>query len=205
MQEALCSSCLQAQHDVARFAAAARHHWLASALTTTLPLRSGPGNWIHARRPCSESDIARVRFRCRIDPALRRAPPGGVPPGEALPALRTVWPPPSDLPWLQDTSLLLESYGFLPMEDAHARGYQPPSNTDITAAAQHSAAKRAYADHGDAPRLTGRRRAHSGQPHAPPPILDGFSNVFQRPPCGPDGRLRPAWYLSQPACFLRCR
>jgi hypothetical protein len=68
-----------------------------------LGLRSGPGKWIHARRlkrevlcldfaiPSMRSEfaIARVCFRCRIDPALRRAPPGGVPPGVALPALRT--------------------------------------------------------------------------------------------------------------------
>jgi hypothetical protein len=95
-----------------RKAFAALEQVLADAMHAVLGLRSGPGKWIRARRlkrevlcldfavPSmrSESDIARVRFRCRIDPARRRAPPGGVHPGVALPALPTVWPPPSDLP-----------------------------------------------------------------------------------------------------------
>jgi hypothetical protein len=47
----------------------------------------------------------------------------------------------------------------------------------------------------------GRRRARSGQAHAPLPMLDGISTVLQRTLCGPDGRRRLAWYLSQPALF----
>jgi hypothetical protein len=60
----------------------------------------------------SESSISRVRFRYRIDPALRHATrQAATATGTPAPKPRTVWPLPAWHPWLAATNALMQELG----------------------------------------------------------------------------------------------
>jgi hypothetical protein len=176
-------------------------------------LGAGDDTWMHARRlksevlshdfgipnMSSESIISRVRFRYRIDPALRRTTrQATTATGTPAPMPHTDWPLPAGHPWLAATNALMQELGLPGAPDLQApSGFVPPTNSDITAAAQRCAAVRAYASHGAAPCRTGRKHLREAPAANAPAMLDGFKFVFARSLSGPHNQLRLAPYLRQ--------